>query len=180
MQALGLSCLTPHGFEPRQLKNIPAHDIRNIPALLNDGDLLMSRANTLDLVGLVGIYRDVGSPCIYPDLMMRLTPIESCRAEYLELLLQSNDVRRQIRSIAQGTSESMVKINGSSVCRLQVAVPSLDEQDRILTVVNTFRNEIRTKKREHTKLITLKQGLMKDLLTGQTRVSQAEDVLENI
>jgi len=180
LQALGLGCLTPDGFEPRQLKNVPARDGRNMSALLKDGDLLMSRANTRDLVGLVGVYRSTGGSCIYPDLMMRLTPAETCRAEYLELLLRSNDVRRQIQGIAQGTSESMVKISGASVRRLQLAIPLLAEQDRILAIVDTVQREIDSEQRERDGLITLKQGLTEDLLTGRVQVSGAEAVVESL
>jgi len=71
---LGLGCLTPSGFEPIQLKHAPKHDPNLASALLKDGDLLISRSNTRELVALVGIYRDIGIPCIYSDLMMRLVP----------------------------------------------------------------------------------------------------------
>ncbi|MEU4323890.1 restriction endonuclease subunit S [Nonomuraea dietziae] len=178
--ALGLGCLTNDGFRPRQLKNVPARDGRNSSALLNDGDLLMSRANTRELVGLIGIYRDIGMPCIYPDLMMRLTPTPACRPEFLELQLRSNSVRRQIQGIAQGTSESMVKISGSSVQGLSVSVPTLEEQDRILRTVHTSQKRIDIRRDERNKLKILKQGLMEDLLTGRVRVNAAEAVLEDL
>ncbi|MEO3807058.1 restriction endonuclease subunit S [Nonomuraea sp. B1E8] len=178
--ALGLGCLTHEGFQPRQLKNVPARDGRNASAMVNDGDLLMSRANTRELVGLAGVYRDVGMPCIYPDLMMKLTPLPTCRTEYLELHLRSDDIRRRIQAIAQGTSESMGKISGSEVQRLPVAIPSLAEQDRILKIVNTSQEGIELRKRERDKLALLEQGLAEDLLTGRVRVETAESVLEDL
>lgn len=180
LRALGLGCLTPGGFEPRQLKNVRARDARNRAALLEDGDLLMSRANTRDLVGLAGIYREVGSPCIYPDLMMRLTPTSNCRPAYLELALRSNGVRQQIQAIAQGTSESMVKISGSSVRLLEVPVPPLAEQVRVLDIIAAAEPGIEVYKDEREKLTHLKQGLTEDLLTGRVRVSAAEAVLEDL
>ncbi|MBM7490992.1 restriction endonuclease S subunit [Micromonospora luteifusca] len=176
LQALGLGCLTPNGFQARQLKNVPVLDGRNSGALLADGDLLMSRANTRDLVGLAGVYRDVGTPCIYPDLMMRLVVGRGCRSEYLELVLRSANVRRQIQAYSQGTSESMVKISGSSVRRLLVAIPHLVEQDRILAVVEATKNEIESHLKEQHKLYLLKQGLMEDLLFGRVRTAAAEAV----
>ena len=69
----------------------------------------MSRSNTREAVGFVGRYRDVGSPCTYPDLMMRLVPNEKVLPEYLELALRGHHSRRQIQSAASGTSGSMVK-----------------------------------------------------------------------
>nr|WP_157554210.1 restriction endonuclease subunit S [Herbidospora sakaeratensis] len=178
--ALGLGCLTSGGFQARQLKNVPMRDGRNRSALLSDGDLLMSRANTRDLVGLAGIYSGVGVPCIYPDLIMKLSPGGTCRAEYLELQLRSHGLRRQIQAIAQGTSESMVKISGSSVQDLMVRIPSLEEQDRVLGVAHASKAAIRRLEEERNRLQLLKRGLMEDLLTGRVRVAQAEAILESL
>ncbi|MEW1599909.1 restriction endonuclease subunit S [Streptomyces sp. NPDC093808] len=137
VQLLGLGCLTPDGFSPRQLKNAPLSVNVNHPAILRDGDLLMSRANTRELVGLVGRYRNVGSPCIYPDLMMRLRTAENCLPEFLELLLRSPWVRQQIMRRAQGTSESMVKISADAVQSIIVPDVCLEEQYRIIHALKT-------------------------------------------
>ncbi|MFE1246932.1 restriction endonuclease subunit S [Streptomyces sp. NPDC058766] len=137
VQMLGLGCLTPGGFVPRQLKNAPNGITAKHPAILRQGDLLMSRANTRDLVGLVGRYRDVGSFCIYPDLMMRLEPAKNCLPEFLEIVLRSPAVRRSLSSRAQGTSESMVKISAESVRSLQVPLLSLVAQRRIVEALES-------------------------------------------
>lgn len=145
--ALGLGCLTPDGFQPRQVKNVPANDPRYAGSWLSDGDLLMSRSNTFELVGLVGRYQDVGVPCVYPDLMMRLTPKPSVRPAFLEAVLRSESVRSQINAIAQGTSGSMVKISASSVSNLRVRIPALVEQDRILEIVDALDRRMYTEKK---------------------------------
>jgi type I restriction enzyme S subunit len=180
LYALGLGCLTLDGFELRQLKNVPTGNGPERAALLHDGDLLVSRANTRDLVGLVGIYRDFGSPCIYPDLMMRLVPVTDCRPEYLELAIRSGGVRRQIQAIAQGTSASMVKIGGASIRRIKVAIPPLAEQDRVLEVVAAARGELHVRKSEREKLTQLRVGLMDDLLTGRVRVGEVADIVDRV
>ncbi|HSL06707.1 MAG TPA: restriction endonuclease subunit S, partial [Pseudonocardiaceae bacterium] len=133
--ALGLGCLTHRGFAPIELKSVPNNDPRIKSALLNEGDLLMSRSNTPDLVGLVGRYRYVGGPCIYPDLMMRLRPRPECNPEFLEFVLRAPRVRRQIQASAQGTSGSMVKINADIVKRLLVPVPSRHDQVHVVARV---------------------------------------------
>lgn len=132
LHALGLGCLTSEGFQPRQLKNIPDSPMAR-RFLLKDGDLLVSRANTRELVGLAGRYRDVGHPCIYPDLMMRLPPDpQRCLPEFLEIFLLSDTARKHLRAGARGTSESMVKISAKTVEELPVPLPSLPEQRRIV------------------------------------------------
>jgi len=169
--ALGLGCLTANGFVPRQLKNIPAKDPRYAESWVSDGDLLMSRANTLELVGLSGRYKDVGTPCVYPDLMMKLVPNALVLPAYLEIILRSNGLRRQLRRIAQGTSESMAKISAASVMELSMRIPDLTEQDRILRAVTDGNSQTESVEEEKSKLVLLKQGLMDDLLTGRVRVT---------
>ncbi|MBX3635366.1 MAG: restriction endonuclease subunit S [Rubrivivax sp.] len=171
IQMLGLGCLTASGFEPRQLKDAPATDQLVGKALLTPGDLLMSRANTRELVGMVGRYHDVGTPCCYPDLMMRLTPTSGTTAAFLELLLRSPDVRRQVQASASGTSGSMVKISSSTVLNLHIAMPSLAEQRRILQCLEASDSSYDFETGVLHKLRELKLGLMDDLLTGRVRVT---------
>lgn len=171
VQMLGLGCLTKEGFFPVQLKPAPAGDKGLEKALLSDGDLLISRANTRELVGLVGVYRDVGTPCTYPDLMMRLMPSEETSAEFLQLILQSNRVRRQIQAAASGTSESMVKISSSVVAGLKVAIPKSDEQGIILCRTKALDGQLQSELQGLEVLRSIKVGLMDDLLTGRVRIT---------
>ena len=172
---LGLGCLTPSGFLPRQLKNAPQGDPRVASALLTDGDLLISRANTRELVGLVGMFRDVGHRCSYPDLMMRLRPNANLEVRFLELSLRSPFVRRQIQANAVGTSGSMVKISGAVIRRLEIAVPDKAEQRRIISIETFAGTEIEAEQDMVSKLVLQKAGLMHDLLTGRVSVVVNED-----
>ncbi|MET7753884.1 restriction endonuclease subunit S [Streptomyces sp. NPDC005389] len=167
VQMLGLGCLTSAGFEPAQLKNAPSFVAADHAAMLRDGDLLMSRANTRELVGLAGVYRDVGSPCIYPDLMMRIRPSRNCAVNFLAAVLMSSRTRRYVRSAAQGTSESMVKISANAVRRIPVPLPSLDEQARVLAALSSLSRQVDAEVGELAKLQALKRGLVDDLLAGR-------------
>jgi type I restriction enzyme S subunit len=130
----------------------------------------MSRSNTFDLVGLVGRYSDVGVPCVYPDLMMKLVTNKLVRSEFLELVLRNVDTRQQIKRMSQGTSGSMVKISAGGIVKLLVRIPNLPEQDRLLSIFTAETANIQALEREKAKLRLLKQGLMDDLLTGRVRV----------
>ncbi|MEV5774533.1 restriction endonuclease subunit S [Streptomyces antimycoticus] len=167
MLALGLGCLTREGFVPKQLKYVPDSPMAR-RFRLSDGDLLMSRANTRELVGLVGRYRDVGHPCIYPDLMMRLRPDPSrCIPEYLELVLSLSSVRRDIQAGARGTSESMVKISSAIVEALRVPIPSLSEQKRAVEAISSLDARIEKQRAVAAKLSVIQQGVAEDSLCGQ-------------
>ena len=166
---LGLGCLTEYGFSPQHLKWAPKITRSLHRALLVDGDLLISRSNTEDRVGFVGRYKSVGTPCLYPDLMMRLRPRKHICVRYLELALQSRPARRQIRNLASGTSGSMLKITGEAVSRLRVPICSPGEQVRCCKAFDALADRRRVEERRLQKLRDLRSGLAADLLSGRVR-----------
>ncbi|MEV8391258.1 MULTISPECIES: restriction endonuclease subunit S [unclassified Streptomyces] len=170
VQMLGLGCLTAEGFQPRQLKNAPSSVSVSHSAVLRDGDLLVSRANTRDLVGLAGIYRDTGTPCIYPDLMMRLHLSDDCVPEYIEAVLRSPAVRRRIMAGAQGTSESMVKISAGAIRSLPIPLPPLPEQQRIITKLDAVSAVGDSHQESISKIRSIRQGIM---LNAMASVAEA-------
>ena len=170
---LGLGCLTESGFIPRQLKWSPRVDDSLRQALLADGDLLMSRSNTVDRVGFIGRYVSVGQPCIYPDLMMRLVPRQHVLARYLELALQSEPARVQIKALASGTSGSMLKITGEAVARLCVPMCSPAAQARCCDAFGALASRRSVEELRLSKLRDLRSGLAADLLSGRVRTVPA-------
>ncbi|AKZ58277.1 hypothetical protein SAM23877_5232 [Streptomyces ambofaciens ATCC 23877] len=172
MLVLGLGCLTNDGFVPRQLKRIPKSPLAE-RSRLADGDLLMSRANTRELVGLAARFRDVGQPCSYPDLMMRLRPDEDrCLTAYLELVLGSSRVRRDVQAGARGTSESMVKISAGTVESLRIPLPTITEQRKAVDAVMSVDRRSATVRVLLDKLRVTQRAVVEDLLSGRTRVNR--------
>jgi type I restriction enzyme S subunit len=171
---LGLGCLTPDGFEAKQLKNAPRDAAKVSGALLEGGDFLISRANTPELVGLCGIFKNVGSPAIYPDLMMRLKLVDFIVADFLEAQLLMPATRKRLTALAVGTSSSMAKLNAKSVQQLIIAVPDVIEQKAIVGKLRKLTDCISIYKSASDKLHAQKQGLMHDLLTGKVPVKVEE------
>jgi len=168
---LGLGCLTSEGFKPKQLKYAPKNSRLLEAALLQDDDFLISRSNTRALVGLVGIFKHISELCIYPDLMMRLRFNDTVSAEYMEQVFMSSTIRRQIENAATGTSGSMVKINAAAIKKFRFRRPPIDEQWRILSILQSVAEGILEMAMSKAKLQSLKTGLMQDLLTGNVRVT---------
>ena len=109
---LSLGNLTENGFDPTQAKPAPVEDMRVKDFLLESGDFLISRSNTLYKVGRTMLFRGEIENCSYPDLLMRFRVDEhQISNEYLESYLKSSFVRKYIQSCASGTSNSMMKIN---------------------------------------------------------------------
>lgn len=128
---LGLSALDGSGLDLSGAKPAPINDPLVDKFFLKDGDFLISRSNTLDKVGRVGVFRGGLERCSYPDLMMRFRPNLSLVDDgYLETYLSSDEVITHIRRHATGTSGSMKKINQAVVESLPVVLLPIKDQKR--------------------------------------------------
>lgn len=172
IRMLGLGCLTIRGFEPVQLKNAPADDPRVSQAILRNGDFLISRSNTRDLVGLVGVYQDIGEPCMYSDLMVRLCFDQTVNTQYMEYVFRGYVIRSQLTNAATGTSSSMVKINATIIKNCVFAKPKFNEQGQILEILRKQADSLRKESACLANLRAVKTGLMQDMLTGKVRVTE--------
>ena len=127
--------------------------------------------NTRALVGMVGIYKNIGEPCIYPDLMMRLRFDAEVSVDYMEQLFRSPAIRRQIENAATGTSGSMVKISASIIKGFLFRKPPIEEQINSLSIFQPMTIRILKMRDTLAKFRSLKTALMQDLLTGKKRVT---------
>ena len=136
---LTLDALTKSGYQPGRIKQVqPTAEMK--AATLKPGDLLISRSNTRELVGLAGTFDEGRRDVSWPDTMMRLRPDDSIlRTRFLEIFLRSTSGRRQIQSFAAGTSASMKKINGNSLRRLVVPAIEPEVQDAITERIDRLR-----------------------------------------
>jgi len=175
---LGLGCLTTSGFQPRQLKYAPPLNPVCRKALLKQGDFLISRSNTRELVGLAGVYKDIGTPCIYPDLMIRLVFSNDVVAEFMEQVFMSDQMRYQVRNAAIGTSGSMVKINSRLIAGFHFPKPPIEEQKRIVMLLGRCDLSRFAIELTRDKCSLIKSGLMQDLLTGKVRVTSLLNSME--
>ena len=112
-----------------------------IGATLAKGDLLISRSNTVDLVGFAGIFEENRTDVSFPDTMMRLpVNMQKVLPDYLELVLLSNRGRRHMMKTASGTSSSMKKINRKTLAEFRLPVPDIDTQKQIVSEFNEQKN----------------------------------------
>lgn len=98
------------------------------------GDVFVSRANTMELVGLASVASEsVQERTIYPDLLIKLTAKRDvCLPRYLAYALRIPASRRQIQDRAVGSSQSMVKISAQRLKEVTIPLPSLEEQERLV------------------------------------------------
>jgi type I restriction enzyme S subunit len=99
---------------------------------LSEGDLLVTRSNTPELVGHAAIYSGSPSPCVYPDLMMRLAvDVARSSVAFVHLFLQGRTARDFIRRNAKGTSPTMKKINQGTVMSIPFPVSTSPHRQAI-------------------------------------------------
>lgn len=161
-----LSAVSVNGYQRGHLK--PVELTPEIEATkLQKGDFLISRSNTVELVGLVGIYDEDRNDISFPDTMMRLILDDSKIDRYfLEQYLLSRKARRKIQSFAAGTSGSMKKINRSHISALEIPLLPLEKQHSIMKMIQKCADGISAAEDRRNKNQELKKQLLNKTLSA--------------
>ncbi len=150
-------------LENKALENLPDNVT---PLSPSDGDVLISRANTPDLVGDVCLVSGEHSWRIIPDLIYRLQLNQKkILSQYLVFFLLCRSGRNQIQLDARGSNESMVKIGKTHLKAWIIPLPSKAEQtaivhhietqcSRIDAIINKLKKQINLFKEYRTALIS--------------------------
>lgn len=97
---------------------------------IEDGDFLLSRANTIELVGACVIARGVHRRVMLSDKILRLR-LSSIEPRWVLYVLRSNYGRNEIERLATGNQESMRNIGQERIRAIQMPLPPLAEQVRV-------------------------------------------------
>lgn len=114
-------------IESKTLLTAEGLDERN---RIRPGDLLISRANTLELVGAPVIVQKISKNLYLSDKVLRLELPESLR-EWALICLRSESGRAQIESLATGNQLSMRNISQDALRAIEMPLPPEAEQKRI-------------------------------------------------
>ncbi|MEX2443483.1 MAG: restriction endonuclease subunit S [Alkalispirochaeta sp.] len=130
---LGLSAVRGVNLDTNARKPIvlPSDILAKYP--VRRGDVFVSRSNTQELVGLASVATQDIDNCIYPDLLIKLSPDpQVIYPRFLAYALRIPSARAQIRERASGTSQSMVKISGARLKEVAIPVPLLEMQSALI------------------------------------------------
>lgn len=172
---LKVGCVNGTRFDASENKALPPELQPDLTCVLRKGDLLMSRANTKELVGMAALVDED-----YPQLMLcdKLYRLELrpdwVSSAYAALALRSDTSRQQIELGASGASSSMQNISQDVVRELVVAFPSLKEQHLIVQKANQIREACRNLAEhvhEHIdRLREYRSSLISAAVTGQLSI----------
>lgn len=110
-KVLKTGAVTYDFFDGNEVKNLPVDYIPSQDHLLHDGDILISRMNTLEYVGACAYVWKAPSNTYLPDRLWRAKLKDNVNPIYLWFSLIQDSVKEQIRSLASGTSGSMKNIS---------------------------------------------------------------------
>ncbi len=114
---------------PVSLEARPEHEVA-------EGDFLVSRANTAELVARSVVVDSTPSRLMLSDKIVRLRLTKLCDAHYLNLVNSATHARQYYARVAGGTSSSMKNVSREQILSLPIAVPPLPEQHRIVAKVD--------------------------------------------
>lgn len=138
-----VGCVNGGVFNAAQNKKLP-DELEPIPEYaINEGDLLISRANAKEWVGSAAVaQRD------YPKLMLcdkiyriRLN-FKKADPNFVAYYLGTDKAREQIEIDATGTSSSMLNIGQGTILDMPIALPSLGEQREIISDLKSKNEKI--------------------------------------
>lgn len=142
---LKLSAVTGGLFRTDEHKPAPTGYEPTAVQVVKQGDILVTRSNTAELVGAVALVRQPVQGLLLPDLIWRvvLKPATRILPDYIWAFCQVPSVRRAISQLATGTSDSMRKLSQGRLRTLPIVVPSLALQQEFaerVTEVESIRS----------------------------------------
>ena len=140
---LKVSAVSWGKFKPEQNKVLPEYFIPLSEHEVKAGDLLISRANTTELVGAVVLVEEgTRSLLMLSDKTLRLIPTTQADKGYLELALRERMAREYIEEHGTGTSDSMKNISQETIRNIPILLPPISKQIEIAEAQGKRQPEI--------------------------------------
>ena len=152
-----VGCVNGDQFDASENKALPPELDPKTEYELRPGDVLISRANTRELVGSAAIVpSDVRSKLLLCDKLFRIALSPEVDAAYLTFCLRTRAARFQYEQDATGASGSMQNIGQDAIKNLVFPFPSYAEQQQIAAFLDWKTDQIDA-------LIAKKQALLQKL-----------------
>jgi type I restriction enzyme S subunit len=172
---LKVSAVAPFRFLAEESKALLPGTSMPESALVQPGDVLITRANTPLKVGAVArVPADVRNGLYLADKTLRLVPSSKLDPDYLVVAMALKSVRIHLASSATGTSASMVNISQDRICQTPVPLPELDRQREVASAVLSVCENANAAHAEATRLRDMRSALLAGLLDCTIEIDRAE------
>jgi type I restriction enzyme S subunit len=132
-----ISAVTWGTFDATKSKTVVSDTQLPDSTRIRAGDLLMSRANTLELVGATVLVEEAPTNLHLSDKVLRLRAKPGWE-KWLNIFLNSVDGRSEIESRATGNQLSMRNIGQDAIRNIALPIPPLAEQRRIVARIEAL------------------------------------------
>ncbi|OYT93435.1 MAG: restriction endonuclease [Burkholderiales bacterium PBB3] len=138
-----VGCVNGDQFDASENKALPPELDPKTEYELRPGDVLISRANTRELVGSAAIVPcDVRSKLLLCDKLFRIDLSPEVDAAYLTFCLRTQAARHQYEQEATGASGSMQNIGQDTIKNLILPFPPYSEQQQIAAFLDWKTSQI--------------------------------------
>ena len=128
---LKLSAATYGDYRPNENKALLDESQFVEGAEVHPGDLLFTRKNTPELVGMAAYVQETPEKLMMPDLIFRLVPNEKMNPVFLWQLINCKEFRSTIQGISGGSAKSMSNISKERLGKIRVICPPRVLQDEL-------------------------------------------------
>lgn len=133
-----ISAVTWGTFDEKETKTVLDETKINPELFIKKEDFLISRANTIELVGSCLIVDSIQHKIMLSDKIWRVTFHEEWTKKFINFYLKSNKGRQEIQSRASGNQHSMRNLSQKEFKKITFLRPSLKEQQEIVYRVESL------------------------------------------
>ena len=139
--------------------------IKNKKSIVKKNDILVARHGESGKACLVDC--DIDANCL--NIVIIRPDTNTINPQYLKEIINSESVIKQVNNSIVGSVQNVV--NTKTIAELKMAIPSIEEQEKIVLILSEVDDKIEEYENKKQKLEELKKGLMQQLLTGMIRVT---------
>ncbi|MET8331103.1 restriction endonuclease subunit S [Streptomyces sp. NPDC005181] len=183
---LKVSCLRPGLFLPHENKRLPDGVSSDRTSEVREGDLLITRANTPQLVGSTAVVHKVRSKLLLSDKIFRVRLSQGISPDFVATVARGSRIRALCAAGSNGVSQSMANIRFEEVKAWPLPAVGPDLQRDLVARISHGRvqlDALRPKvNRQLDLLAERRQALITAAVTGQIDVSTASgrDVTDGV
>jgi type I restriction enzyme S subunit len=169
-----ISAVTWGKFDEDQSKTLPVDEVVDDRNLIRKGDLLISRANTIELVGSAVLVGDFSRRLYLSDKVLRLVMGDAFK-RWVNYALKLPATRKAIQEASSGNQLSMRNISQDKLLGLSIPFAPLAEQTRIADKLDTVLTRVDACRDRLARVAPLLKRFRQSVLAAATSGRLTED-----